>query len=332
VLISRVAGACLLLCTFALVGPGPVATSAPRTGALETRVLAISIDALNPAALRKLGRGRTPALHRLMDEGAFTLNARTQVESTSTLPNHASMVTGRRVKASRQGHGVTWNVHRRGSTVQRAAGHPVSSVFSVAHSVGSTALFSSKRKFSIFERSWDSGIDRFTNREGNDRALMKAARSDLIRRSRAFTFVHFSAPDIVGHKRGFMSPAYLRAVARVDALVGRLLGAIESHEALDDVVLVLTADHGGSRRARSHSDARRYANYRVPFFVWGSDVTPGDLYAMNPTYADPGRRRVGYGGKQPIRNGDLANLSLDLLGLGPVPGSKYDVRQRLSVE
>ena len=99
-------------------------------------MLAISIDALNPAALSRLGPERAPALHRLMAEGAFTLNARTQVESTETLPNHTSMVTGRRVQASRGGHGVTWNVHRPGTTVQQAAGHDVSSVFSVAHTAG----------------------------------------------------------------------------------------------------------------------------------------------------------------------------------------------------
>jgi hypothetical protein len=52
---------------------------------------------------------------------------------------------------------------------------------------------------------------------------------------------------------------------------------------------------------------------------------------MNPTYADPGTSRPGLTGPQPIRNGDLANLSLDLLGLGPVPGSRFDVRQRLDV-
>ena len=69
----------------------------------------------------------------------------------------------------------------------------------------------------------------------------------------------------------------------------------------------------------------------MPFAVWGPGITHGNLYAMNASYADPGRRRVPYSGSQPIRNGDLANLALDLLGLGPVPDSKYDVRQSLRV-
>ena len=294
-------------------------------------MLAISVDGLNPSALLRLGRERTPVLHRLLEEGASTLNARTQVESTETLPNHTSMLTGRRVLASRGGHGVTWNTHRRGTTVQRAAGHGVASVFTVAHRSGSTALFAAKRKFSIFQRSWGAGIDRVTIREGNDLGLIRAARSDLLRAQRDFTFVHLAGPDVVGHARGFMSPAYLTAVERVDSLVGKLLRAIEAHPDLAGTAVILTADHGGAARQRHHDAARRYANYRVPFLVWGSGIDAGNLYAMNTAYADPGRRRVFYSGRQPVRNGDLANLALDLLGLGPVPHSKYDVRQNLEI-
>jgi predicted AlkP superfamily pyrophosphatase or phosphodiesterase len=333
VLKFRIGGACVLLVTLALGGPTSASTSAsvpaPEARGDTTHVLAISIDALNPAALRKLGRERTPALHRLLDEGAFTLNARTQVESTETLPNHTSMVTGRRVLASRGGHGVDWNVHRPGTTVQQAAGHDVESVFTVAHPSGSTALFSAKEKFSIFKRSWDADLDRIVIHENDDKGLMRSARSDLVHGGREFTFVHFGHADLTGHAEGFMSPAYLAAVQQVDGLVGKLIQAIESHPDLAGTVVILTADHGG--KGRSHYDPTKYVNYRIPFVVWGPGVSHGDLYAMNPSYADPGHRRVPYSGRQPIRNGDLANLALDLLGLGPVPDSKYDVKQLLSV-
>jgi hypothetical protein len=325
-----------------LVGllPGPATAFAPpvvepapavERGPAVERVLAISVDALNPTALVRLGREGAPALHRLLAEGAATLNARTQVESTETLPNHTSMVTGRRVAAAHHGHGVTWNTHRPGTTVQGAAGHPVASVFTRAHRAGSTALFSAKQKFSLFQRSWPAAIDRTVIRDGNDTRLVRAARADLVRAHRTFTFVHFGHADAVGHAKGFLSPAYLTAVRRVDAAVGKLLRAIDTHPALAGTAVILTADHGGARGARRHDDPRRYANYRIPFVVWGPGVEHGNLYAMNDAYADPGHRRVPYSGRQPIRNGDLANLALDLLGLGPVPGSRYDVRQQLSV-
>ena len=66
--------------------------------------------------------------------------------------------------------------------------------------------------------------------------------------------------------------------------------------------------------------------------VWGNGVGPGtDLYDLNPDYADPGRDRMSYDGVQPVRNGMVANLVLDLLGLPAVPGSEHDAAQDLDV-
>lgn len=52
-------------------------------------------------------------------QGARTPNARTAVEATRTMPNHTSMLTGRRVDTDLGGHGVTFNTDN-GSTVHRA--------------------------------------------------------------------------------------------------------------------------------------------------------------------------------------------------------------------
>ena len=55
------------------------------------------------------------------------------------------------------------------------------------------------------------------------------------------------------------------------------------------MVVVLTADHGG--RGASHRKPRRHANFRVPFLAWGpgQGISPADLYALNPDYAEPGK-------------------------------------------
>ena len=69
------------------------------------------------------------------------------------------MMTSRRIDRARGGHGVTWDDDRRKMTVTRAAGHPVKSVFSqVKAAGGSSALFSTKEKFGIFQRSWTRGV------------------------------------------------------------------------------------------------------------------------------------------------------------------------------
>lgn len=300
-----------------------------------TKVVVVSIDGLMPRAIRELGREGTPNLHRLMDEGASTLNARTERELTITLPNHTGMVTGRRVAAARGGHGVTWNDERTDpATVQEAAGEDVSSVFRVVDSgTRDTALFASKTKFSLFERSWDAAVDKYRYRADNA-TLMRLARRDLVDHDhRAFSFVHLSKPDEVGHTSGWMSSDYLHAVTLVDGLLGDLMATIENHPQKlgAHTVLIVTADHGGS--GLTHDEADQLRNYRVPFLVWGEGVGAGaDLYDLNDDYADPGRRRTRYSDdKQPVRNGAVANLVTDLLGLGPVPDSEHDAGQDLDV-
>jgi predicted AlkP superfamily pyrophosphatase or phosphodiesterase len=306
----------------------PPDREAPRLIA-DARVLAISVDGLNPQAIRKLGVARAPVLNRLVREGAATLNARTDVERTVTLPNHTSMVTGRRIDAAHGGHGVTWNDDFRDRTVQQAAGHPVDSVFTVIdQSGGGSAVFAGKDKFSLFPRSWPGTVDRFTL-AAKIAKLVTAARSDLRHADRELTFLHLGLPDETGHRTGFMSPAYLDAVAATDRQIGRLVRAIDRDPELSDVTLVLTADHGGPRGSRDHGDATKLANYRVPFLAWGAGVAAGDLYAMNPTRTDPKRARPSYAAAPPVRNGDLANVITDLLGLPAVAGSEFDATQDL---
>jgi hypothetical protein len=144
-----------------LAGPGP-ATAAPNGEA--TRVLAISVDGLNVEALERLGHGGAPNFHRLIEEGASTLNARTEREQTITLPNHTGMLTGRRIDDRKGGHGVTFNSDT-GSTVHRAAHHYVASMFDVVHDRGgSTAVFSAKKEVRAvqahLEQPWRHGSGR----------------------------------------------------------------------------------------------------------------------------------------------------------------------------
>ena len=213
-----------------------------------------------------------------------------------------------------------------------AAGQQVGSVFSSLNSVGlSSSLFAAKGKFDLFNRSWPGGVDHTLIR-GNNTKLVKAARRDLRTQWRALTFLHISLPDVAGHHHGWFSPEYMDAVRESDYLVGQVLTTIgRTAESLDHTMVVVTADHGGL--GPSHLDPRRFANFRVPFLVWGAGVAAGaDLYAINPTYADPGKARVGYAAAlQPVRNGDVGNLVLDVLGLPPIPDSEHDYAQDLEV-
>ena len=310
-----------------------------------SHVVAISIDGLNPRAITELGPAGAPTFHRLMRDGAFTLDARTERELTRTLPNHTGMLTSRRIDARRGGHGVTYNTDSSTRTVHTSAGEYVSSVFDVVHDHGGrTALFATKTKFALYRRTWntDGGRDRVgadDGREKIDRFLVDTDDSRLVAklttylqgRPGEFVFVHIALPDEIGHADGFMSDKYLAAVRSTDGLVGTVLDTIAGQPALQpDTVVLLTADHGGD--GVSHSDQTKIANYQIPFFAWGPGVPAGrDLYAMNDTRRNPGTARTTYEGPQPIRNGDLGNLATDVLGLPDIPGSQFDADQDLVI-
>lgn len=311
----------------ASASPAAATTRGDATTAPQGHVLAISVDGLGSAAIDRLGADRAPTLHRLLSEGAGTLNARTEVEQTVTLPNHASMMTGLRISATQGGHGVTWDDDRPGATVQEAAGHGVDSIFTTVHAAGgSTALYTTKAKFGLYERSWPAAVDLFRVRE-NQRRLTAIARTDLADGAPTFTFLHVSLPDRYGHQYGGLSAEYLAAVERTDAQLASVVRAAKRAGA----VVVLTADHGFASGVTDHSGRRNIENYRIPFLVWGAGVDAGDLYAMNPDFADPGASRPSYAGRQPVRNGDVANLAASLLGLDAVPGSGIDAEQQLVV-
>ncbi|QIK68256.1 sulfatase-like hydrolase/transferase [Nocardioides sp. HDW12B] len=311
-----------------------VTTSAQRAGLPDHQVVVISLDGLNPTALSRLGRTGAPALHRMMRQGASTLNARAEVEQTETLPNHTGMVTGRRIEKARDGHAVTWNDERLNPfTVQEAAEHGVDSIFSLAKRQGlSSALYSAKEKFSLFDRSWPDGTDKVLIDSDNTRLADVAVR-DLQRASYDFAFLHISLPDRAGHAYGWLSAPYLDAVRQSDALVGQVLEAVRADSRLSDrVTVMLTADHGGPRGKRNHAEAGILANYRVPFLMWGAGVTRGaDLYELSPQLADPGTRRVGYGARrQPVRNAFVANAAAEILGLPTVRGSRLGAAGELN--
>ena len=302
----------------------------------------ISVDGLNPAAIRERGTRTSsgaPTFAALTRDAVGTLEARSTLEQTNTLPNHSSMLTGRPV-AGPTGTGVVFNSDN-GETLRASAGQYVPGVFDVVHDHGlPTALFAEKDKFQFLVRSWDAsngaedvtGVD--DGRRKIDEVLIAPAAQLLpaverrLRSGRGgLIFLHVAAPDYAGHATGFMSPRYLDAVDTAADEVATVLGVVRAAPGLRRrTTVILTADHGG--RGPSHSDATDPNDYRIPFFVWGPGVRAGDLYAMNPRRRDPGTGRPPYTGPQPIRNMDAAELALRSMGLSPLPhmfGSGEDV-------
>ncbi len=301
-------------------------------------VVHISVDGLRPDAITALGPDRVPNFYRLRTEGSFTDNARTDVDYTRTLTNHTSMLTGRGVKGAR-GHNYTSNATPPPSlTIHSNKGEYVNSVFNTVHGNGfSTGLYASKEKFLIFKQSYGEQIDSYrvnvkTGSLVND--YLAAMTSSPFQ----YSLLHLRVADSAGHAGTWsLTPgsSYLKSVVAIDNILGDLLNTIENDAVLfGSTVIILTSDHGGQLGRLRHRTATNSDNYTIPFYVWGIGIVAGrDLYSLNRlTRSDPGTAQFSYSdANQPIRNGDAANLALDLLGLGPVPGSTINAQQDLNV-
>ena len=331
---------------------GPV-SSAARTG--FDHVVLVSVDGCRPDAIDGPEDGPLPGFRRVL-RGPHTLQARADADTTVTVPNHVSMVTGRPV-AGPSGHGWRENTDppaaRHGGTLHKQAGAYVSSMFDVAHDHGlATAAVVTKPKFAILAQSFDAANgapDATGTDDGRGKIdLYACARTSRMAREatvswlrsglpRSLTLLHFAAPDAAGHGSGWdMAPgsAYRKGIAEVDAELDALLAAIDADDRLrGKVAVVLTADHGGGVPARNHTEAREPVNFLVPLAVWlGADGPSVELAAANADTRTvlPADRHAGNDiTPPPIRTAEAGNVALQLLGLPPIPGSVANARQDL---
>lgn len=344
----------LILAPILPLGPIAEALVAGRRATFENAVV-VSVDGLRSDALLAVSDTQLPGFTRLR-RNASTLNARTDPDWTITLPNHTAMITGRFVEGP-DGHNWTKNDDADpGETLTTNKQAYVAGIFDVAHDHGfATGLFAGKNKFSVYDDTWnglngapdttgeDNGrdkLDEFVFQADSDKltdAVLAALKRDDTKRK--LLFVHFAVTDLTAHAYGWdVTPGsrYMKAVAVVDAELGRILDAIEGSQALrGKTAIVLTADHGGGAPFKSHDRPRMWVDYIIPLVVWtGAGDGAHDLYALNAaTRADPGLTQPprDFAGKPPIRNGDAGNLALELVGLPAVPGSTIGAKQDLVI-
>lgn len=348
----------LRLFLLACAGIGAPAAATDQSPPYD-HVIVISIDGLRSDALL-VEPSSLPNLTRLR-RGASTLNARTDPDRTVTMPNHVCMVTGRSVNGPGGHEWAANDIIDDQDVLPDQHDHYIASMFDVAHDHGvRTGVFVSKAKLRILRKSWDverGREDRVAPDHGRDKIDLYATACDVTTaerdsssgpltdavldelrwpHARRLLFVHYRHPDDVGHDEGWdLTPGspYLHSIARVDAQIGRLVAQIDDDSALRGrTAVILTSDHGGGGPFLSHEREDLWINYVIPFMVWtGDESEAADLYALNPaSRADPGLdRSAGPEAAPPIRNGDVGNLALSLLGLPPVPGSTLNARQDL---
>ena len=234
--------------------PQAPASAAPRGRALADLAVLISVDGLRPDVVFP----QALRIHRLQLDGAWAPQARTASKS-STLPSHASMVSG----VDFQRHGLGFNAYRpeRGN-IQ----YPT--IFSAAQKARlTTAMFVGKRKLEhLLDPATQGNPVRFAVGGVRCSRVTKLAIPYLQQAEPGVVFLHFSDPDNAGHQFGWMSDEYLAAVKRADYCVGQVMEALQAHPRLERTLLVLTSDHGG----HGHDHAAPIPpDTHIPWVAWG---------------------------------------------------------------
>jgi hypothetical protein len=162
-------------------------------------------------------------------------------------------------------------------------------------------------------------------------ALVTDFIDDLETTVRRYAFIHIRDPDAAGHDNNWnwtVGSEYMNSIVGVDSYLGEIISFVESDISYkDSTTVILTSDHGGQKNGLSHEPLAPESHI-IPFYVWGHGVAPGvNLYDVNVCSAakPAGTTNPPYNlTLQPIRNGDVANLTSRLLGLSTIPQSQID--------
>lgn len=243
----------------------PAARELPSPS-VSRNVVLVSLDGLRPDAIAAFN---APTLQRLMREGSYTLSA-TTIDPSRTLPSHTSMLTGQPPER----HGVSWN-H---TITAKTDVVDVPNVFSVARAHGySTAAFFSKAKFGPLQRAgtldYSQAPGGWFGRWSADRTLADVT-THLASSRPNVLFIHFADVDAAGHRSGWMTPEYGKAVMKVDGAIKSLIDLADGAYGAGNYSLIITADHGGHGNGHGSKDPQ---DVTIPWIAWGRGVKAGGL-------------------------------------------------------
>jgi len=243
---------------------------------ITKHVILIGSDGFGAYAFEK---AKIPNLRKMMNEGAFSLQARSVLPSSSAV-NWASMIMG----SSPELHGYTEWGSKTPELPSRIVGEE--KIYPTIFSVIDTQMPEAKKGVSytwegigyLFEKNIvDLDFNGKTDEETTEKAL-----KFIIEEKPALTFIHLSHPDNVGHQIGHDTLEYYAAVEKVDSLVGKIINTLEENGIMDDTVIIFSSDHGGVGKGHG---GKSLLEVEIPWIIYGKNISAiGELKSSIVTY------------------------------------------------
>jgi hypothetical protein len=247
-------------------------TLSPEDGRVAgaKHVIVIGVDGMSPDGVQK---ANTPVMDEMMKTGAYTMNAR-GVLPTSSSSNWASMVSG----AGPEKHGVTSNGWERDDynfpPVSTGEEEIFPTIFGVVKKQRPDMEVGAIYNWAGFGRLIEKSVLNKDVRKESAVETVNEAVAYIKEKKPGFLFVHMDHVDGAGHNAGHKTQKYYEAVGLADSYIGEIVQAAKEAGMFDETVFIVSADHGGI--GYSHG-GETLDELEIPFIISGRGVKSGHL-------------------------------------------------------
>lgn len=214
-----------------------------------------------------------PTIKKMMDEGAWTLENRSVLPSSSAC-NWASALAG----ASPELHGyTTWGSKKPDlppRVVSKYGMFPTvfSEIREARPDAETGAIFEWDGIGYLFEKEAVNHIAHIADGKNNNHKTAAEAVRYINDKKPNFLFVVFDQPDGVGHKSGHDTPEYYTKLTELDGYLAQIIAAYKDAGIFDNTLFLVMADHGGLNKDHG---GKTMQEMQVPFILWGKGVKSG---------------------------------------------------------
>ena len=252
---------------------GSSQTALARKG-MPKHVIVIGFDGLSAKSITN--GAKMPNLHKLMDEGSYTLQQRSILPSSSAC-NWASMFMG----AGPELHGFTdWGTQTP-QVEPRELNH-------YGNFPGIFGLYRDKAPSAEIGYIYEWGGMRYladtlaisycknATLLQQENSCLNSAIKYIREKKPNLCAIIFDEPDHTGHSRGWESEEYMTKMQQLDSYLGKMVEAIKEAGIMNETVIMVVADHGG----------KTMNEMQTPLVFYGKGIKKGYRITQNTMVYD----------------------------------------------